>query len=258
MISFTVVTCTYNAEGELQRTVDSVLEQTFPFIEHLILDGASKDGTLQIANEYKQLSDESDNGHVVKVVSEPDNGLYDAMNKGIRMATNEYLIFLNAGDGFPSPETLDDVNASFADGEAHPGVLYGYADIVNNDGLFLRHRRLQSPSRLSWRSFKQGMLVCHQSFYARTDLARLCPYDLQYRYSADVDWCIRIMKEGEHKHLPLKNVGIVLVNYLEGGMSIQNHRASLYERFRVMRHHYGLFTTLIMHLWFIIRGVIKR
>lgn len=144
------------------------------------------------------------------------------------------------------------------DGEELPGVLYGNTDIVDDEGHFLRHRRLQPPERLTWRSFRQGMLVCHQAFYARTDLAKANPYNMQYRFSADVDWCIRVMKAAELQGLPLRNVDAVVVNYLDGGMTVKNHRASLRERFRLMRHHYGLLPTLAMHAWFVLRSVLKK
>lgn len=192
------------------------------------------------------------------VVSEKDRGLYDAMNKGIQKATGDYLVFLNAGDVFPSPDTLELVASSVGDGEELPGVLYGNTNIVDDEGHFLRHRRLQPPERLTWRSFRQGMLVCHQAFYARTDLAKANPYNMQYRFSADVDWCIRVMKAAELQGLPLRNVDAVVVNYLDGGMTVKNHRASLRERFRLMRHHYGLLPTLAMHAWFVLRSVLKK
>lgn len=192
------------------------------------------------------------------VVSEKDRGLYDAMNKGIQKATGDYLVFLNAGDVFPSPDTLELVASSVGDGEELPGVLYGNTDIVDDEGHFLRHRRLQPPERLTWRSFRQGMLVCHQAFYARTDLAKANPYNMQYRFSADVDWCIRVMKAAERQGLPLRNVDAVVVNYLDGGMTVKNHRASLRERFRLMRHHYGLLPTLAMHAWFVLRSALKK
>ena len=101
------------------------------------------------------------------------------------------------------------------------------------------------------------MLVCHQAFYALTTLAKDNPYNLNYRFSADVDWCIRVMKEAERRHLTLKNVDEVVVNYLDGGMTEKNHRASLRERFSVMRRHYGLPLTLIMHVWFAVRQLKK-
>ena len=257
MIKFTIVTCTFNAEHELQRTLDSVFRQSYADVEHFILDGLSHDRSVEMAQTYKQRSDEARTGHEVVVCSERDSGLYDAMNKGIARATGDYIVFLNAGDTFPSEATLEHIAHSIGDGEALPGVIYGDTDIVNDEGRFLRHRRLQPPAKLTWRSFRNGMLVCHQAFYALTTLAKDNPYNLNYRFSADVDWCIRVMKEAERRHLTLKNVDEVVVNYLDGGMTEKNHRASLRERFSVMRRHYGLPLTLIMHVWFAVRQLKK-
>lgn len=258
MIKFTIVTCTYNAEAVLQRTLDSVMKQTYCNIEHLIIDGVSKDKTLTMVKAYQHKNDVGESAHEILVFSEPDKGLYDAMNKGIDRATGDYLIFLNAGDVFPSEDTLEFVEGCVGEGEELPGVLYGDTDIVNMDGHFLRHRRLTPPKCLSWRSFMWGMLVCHQSFYARADIAKGIHYNLDYRFSADVDWCIRIMRESARRHLPLRNVNAVITNYLDGGMSVQNHKASLKERFQVMRSHYGLLTTLFVHAWFAVRSVLKK
>lgn len=259
MIKFTIVTCTFNAAPVLQRTLDSVLQQKYSDVEHLILDGLSKDDTVKMAMEYKEKSDKADNDHEVIVISEKDGGLYDAMNKGIRHATGDYIVFLNAGDAFPSPDTLENISASVGEGEELPGVLYGDTDIVDNDGHFLQHRRLSPPKKLTWKSFKRGMLVCHQAFYARTDIAKDTLYNNKdYRFSADVDWCIRIMKKCAEKHLTLRNVNEVIVNYLDGGMSIKNHKASLKERFNVMATHYGLIQTLLMHVYFVFRMAFKK
>ena len=117
MIKFTVVTCTYNAAPFLQRTLDSVRHQTYGEVEHLIIDGLSKDNTVRLALDYKQRSDSSGNGHEVVILCEKDNGLYDAMNKGIRHATGTYVVFLNAGDTFPSPETLETVAGCVGEGD---------------------------------------------------------------------------------------------------------------------------------------------
>ncbi len=258
MVKFSIITCTYNAASVLQRTLESVADQTYAAIEHIILDGLSRDATLAMAQAYQAHDDETNNGHRVVVVSEEDHGLYDAMNKGIRRATGDYLVFLNAGDKLPAPDTLQQVADQLADGEELPAVLYGEADIVDDEGRFIRHRRLKAPEVLTWKSFKQGMVVCHQSFYARTDVARKCLYDKTYRYSADVDWCIRIMKTAEIRRLELRNTGMVLVHYLAGGMSIKHHRTSLQERFRIMATHYGRLTTIALHLWFVVRAVVRK
>ena len=257
-MKFTIVTCTYNAESVCERTFESVREQRYADVEHLILDGKSKDQTVAMASWYKKRNDEEKNSHDVVIISESDKGLYDAMNKGILRATGDYIAFLNAGDVFPSTDTLEQIAHCVDEKEPLPGVLYGDTDVVDVDGHFLRHRRLVPPAHLSWRSFRQGMLVCHQAFYVRTDLARETPYNLSYHYSAYVDWCIRVMKEAERKALPLRNVHRVIVNYLDGGMSIKNHRASLKERFTVMHIHYGLIQTLGMHVWFMLRTVMKK
>lgn len=255
MITISVVTITYNAEKVLQPTLESVLMQGFPHVEHLIVDGASKDDTIRLAEAYQRVSEEAENGHVVKITSEPDSGLYFAMNKGLERVTGDYIVFLNAGDRFPEADTLEKVAlaAEAGDGEERPAVLFGDTDIIDADGNFLFHRRLQPPESLTWESFKEGMLVCHQAFYARTDIARSIPYNTEYRFSADVDWCIRVMKSGEAKGLLLRNIHAVVALYMQEGQTTMHHRASLLERFRVMCHHYGLVTTILRHIRFLFR-----
>lgn len=262
MIRFTVITITYNAQQVLDRTLQSVLHQTYEDVEHLIIDGASKDNTLAIAEAYKQQSDDSGCGHKVIIKSEPDHGIYDAMNKGLSQAMGDYVVFMNAGDFFPSADTLEQIvrrcKLNEQPSEELPAVLYGNTDIVDSEGNYLRPRRLQPPAVLTWRSFRHGMLVCHQAFYARIDIAKNTPFDLRYRYSADVDWCIRVMQEGERASLPLYNINMVVANYTEEGATTVHHRASLRERFHVMCRHYGYVSTIAMHCWFVVRNFLQR
>lgn len=264
MIKFTFITITYNASAVVQRTLDSVLGQTYPHIEHIIVDGQSKDDTVAKALAYQRQTQEGATGHEVRIISEPDNGIYDAMNKGLAMVTGTYVCFLNAGDSlYDSRQTA--LLASFSEAEAGkdgggrlPAVLYGETVLVDNAGHILRLRRLKAPRRLTWLSFQRGMLVCHQAFYARADIAKLEPYDLRFRFSADVDWCVRVMKQADRHGLPLANTNRILACYLAEGATTANRRASLGERFCVMRRHYGLCRTLIMHAWFVVRAVFKR
>ena len=254
-VVFSVITITYNAAPVLQRTLDSVARQTYKGVEHIIVDGASKDETVAMAEKYKEQSDQADNGHEVRILSEPDKGLYDAMNKGLRLATGDYIVYMNAGDIFALPKTLAmaaHAAETAADGQK-PAVLYGDTDIVDGEGRFLRHRRLHPTGKLTWRSFRHGMLVCHQSFYARLDIARETPYDTHFRYSADVDWCIRIMKKARTLH----NTHLTIIDYLDEGMTTQNRKASLKERFRIMAKHYGLISTVAHHAWFVLRLFFK-
>ena len=240
---FSIITVTYNAGAVLEDTIQSVITQTYRNVEYIIVDGGSKDHTLDIINRYRE--------HIHTLVSEPDKGLYDAMNKGIRLATGDYLCFLNAGDELHEDDTLQLMVHSIT-GTELPDVLYGETAIVDEEGHFLRMRRLSAPENLNWKSFKDGMLVCHQAFFPRRELAE--PYDLRYRFSADFDWCIRIMKKSHTLH----NTHLTLIDYLSEGMTTRNHRASLHERFRTMCRHYGYLSTLARHAWFALRLLLKK
>lgn len=261
MIKFSIVTITYNAQDVLLRTVNSVLAQSYPHIEHIIIDGASTDSTLAVAQDYNHRSAALHNGHDIRIASEPDKGLYDAMNKGLKQATGDYICFLNAGDFYPNNDVIETIirNGSLetTPSSKWPAVLYGDTDIVDAAGNYLHPRRLSPPKHLSWRSFRRGMLVCHQAFYARLDIAHNVSYNLDYRYSADVDWCIRIMKEAHHRRLPMVNVHSIIVDYTEEGQTTLHHRDSLKERYHVMVSHYGKIPTILMHGWFAVRNLFK-
>lgn len=239
---FTVITITYNAESVLENTIRSVASQTYQQIEYIIVDGASKDGTMEIVKKY--------NKYISNVVSEPDKGLYDAMNKGITMATGDYLCFLNAGDRFHENDTLQQIIQSITEKEL-PDILYGETAIVDKTNHLLHMRRLRVPRNLTWKSFKNGMLVCHQAFFVKQTLAE--PYDLSFRFSADFDWCIRMMKKAQVLH----NTHLTIINYLNEGVTTRNHRASLLERFDIMRHYYGLFSTTTHHIKFVFRLLLR-
>ena len=241
---FSVITVCYNAQATIEDTIQSVIAQTYHHVEYIIVDGASKDRTLSIINRYRD--------RITTVVSEPDKGLYDAMNKGLRLATGDYVCFLNAGDSFHEDDTLQQMVHTLRELTELPDVLYGETELVDAEGHFVRMRRLQAPEHLTWRSFRHGMLVCHQAFFAKRTLAE--PYDLRYRFSADFDWCIRIMKKSKVLH----NTHLTLIDYLEEGMTTRNHKASLHERFRIMAKHYGWLSTVVHHAWFVVRAVIKK
>lgn len=236
---FTVVTVTYNAEHTIERTVESVAGQTFADYEHLIIDGASTDRTLALVENCLPAGR-------VTVVSEPDKGLYDAMNKAIGMAAGKYLVFLNAGDKFHSSETLRTIADAIA-GNNFPDIVYGQTNLVDDAGAFIAPRHLTAPESLTAADFARGMLVCHQSFIVKREIAPT--YSLDYRYSADYDWCIKCLKKSK------KNVyaDAVLTDYLYEGLSTTNRRKSLAERFKIMSENYGFLPTCIRHLGFVFR-----
>lgn len=254
----TIATVTYNAEATLQRTLDSVAAQDYEKIEHLIVDGVSTDRTLSLVQRYVE---QNNNRHQIRLTSGPDDGLYDAMNKALSLATGEYIVFLNAGDKLHTADTISKIVscAKLKKGNLrNPAIIYGETDLVDNEGRFVRHRRLTTPDSLTWKSFLSGMRVCHQSFYARTDLAKTESYNLSYHYSADYDWCIRIMRKAAKRRLRIVNTHLILTDYLNEGMTTRNHRKSLLERLRLMARHYGWSNAISAHAWFIIRAVIKR
>lgn len=232
---FSIITVTYNAETTIEVTLRSVQQQTYRNIEHLIIDGGSEDNTLYIIKENKD--------NTTRVISEPDQGLYDAMNKGIHFATGTYLCFLNAGDTFHANDTLEKMAQKAQDAD----ILYGETAIVDSDRHFLHMRRHKAPEVLTWKSFQQGMLVCHQAFFVKRTLVE--PYNLEYKYSSDFDWCIRMMKKAD----VICNTHLILIDYLDEGMTTRHHKASLLERLHIMAKHYGWCEAIIMHLWFIIR-----
>lgn len=240
---FSIITITYNAEKVLEETIQSVISQTYHHIEYIIVDGASKDNTMAIVERYQ--------ANISRVISEPDKGLYDAMNKGIAAATGDYLCFLNAGDCLHEDDTIQKAVASITHKEL-PDIIYGHTALVDGNGHFLRMRRLAPPEQLNWKSFKTGMLVCHQAFWVKRSLAG--SYDLSYRFSADFDWCIRVMKHAQTLH----NTHLTLIDYLHEGMTTQNQKASLKERFHIMVGHYGWLSTICHHIWFVLRMLVKR
>ena len=241
---FSIITITYNAASVIKPTLDSVISQTYTNYEYILVDGGSKDDTVAIGK--------ASGIKFAHIISERDKGIYDAMNKGIALATGDYLCFLNAGDAFYTPETLQTIVKAISNEKELPDVLYGETAEVDDNRNFVRMRRLQAPKELDWRSFKNGMLVCHQAFYARREIVPM--YDLKYRLSADVDWCIKVMKRAKK----MVNVNATVVNYLQNGISLQYHRKSLMERFNIMCKHYGLLPTIGRHLWFVIRAIVKR
>ncbi len=239
---FSIITVTWNAAAVIKPTLDSVQRQTSSDYEMLIIDGASTDETLDIVRQASIAS--------LRVFSEPDKGLYDAMNKGISRARGRYLIFLNAGDAFADDAVLARM-ALLATG--NPGVIYGQTQLVDSHRNVVGKRHLTAPKRLTADSFLNGMVVCHQAFVARRDLVP--QYDLQYRLSADYDWCIKVLRQSQLNAYAGK---APVISYLADGMTTRHHRASLWERYRIMCRHYGTLRAILSHLSFIPRYVKRR
>lgn len=235
-----IITVTYNAASTLGVTLNSVKAQSYKHIEHVIVDGNSTDDTVKLIKKY---ADEK-----VVWISQADKGIYDAMNKATMLATGSYLCFLNAGDEFYDNNTVDSL-MKIAQENNNPDILYGETVVVDKEGHFLHNRRLRAPQHLTWKSFKQGMLVCHQAFIIKRSIFE--PYNLDYQFSSDVDWCIRMMKGTDR----IVNTNKVLIRYLNEGVTTANKQASLKERYKIMNKHYGRISTFLYHIWFVIRAI---
>lgn len=240
---FSIITVCYNAAATIEPTLKSVAEQSWADYEHIIMDGASKDATLEVCR--RNASERT------RIVSEPDRGIYDAMNKAMDMASGQYLIFLNAGDAFPTSDTLALYARTIAvNGE--PGIVYGQTILVDSDRKPIGPRHLSAPEHLTAASFAKGMLVCHQAMAVKRSIAR--HYDMTYRFSADFDWVINCLKLSPHNAY----TGECTALYLSEGATTANRRRSLMERFRIMCRHYGVVPTICRHIGFVFRALRRR
>ena len=222
MTKISIITVVYNSEKYIRRTIESIVGQDYPAIEYIIIDGKSKDTTMQIVNEYRD--------RIAVIVSEPDKGLYDAMNKGLRLATGSYVLYINSGDALSSPTLLSDI---FNNVPADSDVIYGDTQITDEDGNILHNRRHRPPEQLTWRDYKRGMLVCHQSFIAKRTLCD--EYDTNYRYAADFDWCLNILLKSRE----VTNYGKDISFFMDGGQTKRTIVPGLKERYRIMCKYYG-------------------
>lgn len=240
----TIVTVTYNAEREIVRTLMSVAGQTYQQYEHLIIDGASADKTLEKVSHFNHYGK-------LRVMSKPDNGIYHGMNRGLKYAHGKYILFLNAGDTFADENTLQ-AFANHAGGGVD--IIYGDTLIVGAAGKILRKRHLSAPDVLTVDSFAKGMLVCHQAFMVNRKIAPR--YSKDYQLSADYDWCIRCMKATSPDRCV--NLKRNVIHYLDNGATEKHKLKSLRERFAIMRTHYGLLPTILRHISFIPRALLRH
>ncbi len=225
-----VITIVYNNVKDIERTMLSVLNQSYRNIEYIVIDGASTDGTRDTISKYTD--------KLAKFISEPDQGIYDAMNKGLALATGDYILFMNSGDEIYAYETVADVfdTATSAD------IYYGETEMFNEQWQSLGQRRHCAPENFNWKSFKYGMSVSHQAIYIKRNI--VTPFDLRYKYSSDIDWMIKAAKNASS----IVNTHMYVAKYLVGGISKKKHLASLKERFQIFTKYYGLIPNLINHI----------
>ena len=218
-MKISIITITYNSAKTLPRALESVQSQTYGDIEHIIVDGASTDGTVEIIKNYsKGPSDKVPSTKEVRWVSEPDGGIYDALNKGIRMATGDVIGFLHSDDVLYSPDSIGQIAAAFESSKAD--VVYGDLQYCNGDKVTRRWRsNAFKPS-----SLKFGWMPPHPTLYVRREVyEQVGEYDSWFRISADYDMVLRIFSAGYKTHY----IPQVLVSMETGGASNRDAKARL-------------------------------
>jgi len=234
---FSVITVVYNAKDDLEKTVSSIQTQSFRSFEHIIVDGGSSDGTVEYIKSLKY-----DN---TKFISERDNGIYDAMNKGIGLASGEYLLFLNAADTFSSDNVLENIANNIE--QNNPKIIYGGANVYSEEGQFLSSLK---PLDLNKKNLNRyaTRVVCHQSIFVHRDIVK--PYSDKYRLKGELNWyydLIEIVNEGK-----IIKLNDMVCNYYLGGTGDKNFWENYWERVKVTNDHNSVFVFLLTVPFFVL------
>ena len=221
--TISIITVTYNAANELEQTIASVAGQSYGAIEFVVIDGKSNDTTRDVLQNYSNV--------IHYLVSEPDNGIYDAMNKGLKAATGDYVLFLNAGDYFCNDQSLENlVNAT----PSSKDVIYGDIMLVRTDGTVLQHGA-KPFTRQNLIKFGTGVL-CHQAILIRRELAPL--YDTKFVYKGELNWYFDLFQK--KYNLSCFHYKKPLVYYFLGGAGYQNFIANRLEWYKLLINRFGL------------------
>jgi glycosyltransferase involved in cell wall biosynthesis len=208
-----VVTVVYNSVTSIEATIESVLSQSTDKFEYIIIDGGSTDGTLNLIEKYKN--------RLSYFVSEKDNGIYSAMNKGVNVAKGDYCIFMNSGDAFCHPNVLSEISPVLK--SMANGIVYGDVMTVRKEGVPVL-KRAEEPGN------KHRMYFCHQSAFACTHLLKKFPFDETYKMSAD----FKFFKQCYQHHIPFVHVPIPIAVFNLHGISKVQRLRGLRENIRVI------------------------
>jgi len=237
-----VITVVFNAEKFIEKTILSILNQNVSNFEYIVIDGASTDNTLKILEKYRS--------SITVLMSEPDKGLYDAMNKAIRMAKGKFIWFVNAGDEIAGNNRIETV-LQFLNYD----IIYSDTIVIdensNDIDLLSKLTHNNAPENLSWKKMKRGMVVCHQSFIVKKEIAP--EFDISYRLSSDIDWVIECLKSAK----TVKRVDIPLSKFMRAGLSKQKLKQAMKERYYVLQKHFGFLPNLINHLYLFYRYLVS-
>ena len=198
-----IITISFNTENTIEKTLQSVAYQSYKNIEHIIVDGGSKDNTLEICNSFS---------HISKIISEPDNGVYDAFNKGLELATGDVVGFLNADDIFYNENSVQEIANIFLNNETD--IVYGNLDYVNREGKVIRNWTSRPYEK---GLIKKAWMPAHPTFYCKKEVYdRLGIYNDSFKIGGDFELCLRFL---EVNKVPSFYLNKKLVKMLIGGIS---------------------------------------
>lgn len=231
-----IITVTYNSAALLEQTIASIARQSYPNIEFLVIDGKSSDNTPETLQQYREVISYS--------TSEPDAGIYDAMNKGLKAASGDYVLFLNAGDYFCDDTSLENLVRSAPEAA---DVLYGDIQLVGTNGA-MRHHKAMSFSQENLLKFGTGVL-CHQAILVRREIAPL--YDTRYVYKGELNWYFDIIQS--KPDLTCFHYTEPLVYYFLGGKGYQHFVRNRLEWYLLLIKRFGLGAVFNSHFLKFIR-----
>ena len=201
-IKVSIVTVVYNTVSNIEKTILSVINQTYPQIEYIIIDGGSTDGTVDIIKKYED--------RITYWISERDNGIYDAMNKGIKKATGEWINFMNAGDTFYTTNIIEElINKDIFD-NSEGGIIYGNREVDNNGIIKKQLSKLDT--------IKYSMEIFHQSCFIYTSLHKKYLFDTSYKIAGDYDFFYKMI----NKKVQFVKIDTNICMFLDGGISCNN------------------------------------
>lgn len=219
-MKYSIITAVYNSEDFIEKTILSVLNQTYDNIEYIVIDGKSTDNTTEIIKKYADRID--------YFISEPDNGVYDAMNKGIEAATGDYLYFLNSGDYFVDETIIYKINSKLATQDIN--ILTGNVIIYNNDSNCIsKHSNFD-------KKYLRNHTICHQAMFSKRGLfAKYGVFDIKYKLKADHDWFMQVYDTNAN----IKYVDYNIAYFLDGGLSSSGSPLTAKEYFKIGKKHYS-------------------